>query len=228
MATVVHVLHESFHGMSSNGAQSSRPEGAAAARARVLCAFACICAVRACPRGGLREASSGRPVMARFGCGVSGRTCAREHITPASFCTNGRCTIPHGRRLRVHAHACMHSGHVPPTVFTRTHARADRPAQSWTDAQPTHVRPAAAFAVCFRPRGLAMSQSADARGRSAFGTAARMRASENSAATCSATAPPWHNATPVRPEGKRSESAQWRGAVCSAEGRDSEASANRH
>ena len=64
MATVVHVLHESFHGMSSNGAQSSRAEVRLPQRARVYCVgcvhlrsarvratvFTCVC-VHACVGG---------------------------------------------------------------------------------------------------------------------------------------------------------------------------------
>ena len=51
MATVVHVLHESFHGMSSNGAQSSRPEGAAAARACSVCVCVHLRSARVPARG---------------------------------------------------------------------------------------------------------------------------------------------------------------------------------
>jgi hypothetical protein len=109
-----------------------------------------------------------------------------------------------------HVRAYIHTGHVTPTVFARTHC-ADRPdprdEMDHSRAQPAHgrrqLRP---LYVRFGRRGQAgwvcrrgpmQQRGAGVRRSTQRGW---MRASENSAATCSATAPPCHNATPVRTE----------------------------
>jgi hypothetical protein len=144
--------------------------------------------------------------MARFGCGVSGRTCAREHITPASFYTTGSCTIPQSPRLRMCAHTLTPGMSRPPLSHARIVQTGQTRAMRWT----TRVRnPPTGDANCVRCMcalgaegslaGYVVAGRCSSEGR-VFGAAARMHASENSAATCSATAPPCHNATPVRTE----------------------------
>jgi hypothetical protein len=147
--------------------------------------------------------------MARFGCGVSGRTCAREHITPASFYTTGSCTIPQSPRLRMCAHTFTPGMSRPPLSHARIvqtgqdprdemdHSRA-QPAHGRRQLRPLYVRfgrRGQAGWVC--RRGPMQQRGAGVRRSTQRGW---MRASENSAATCSATAPPCHNATPVRTE----------------------------
>jgi hypothetical protein len=70
--------------------------------------------------------------MARFGCGVSGRTCAREHITPASFYTTGSCTIPQSPRLRMCARTFTPGMSRPPFSHARIVQTGQTRAMRWT------------------------------------------------------------------------------------------------
>jgi hypothetical protein len=163
--------------MSSNGAQSSRPEVRLRQRARVYCVG---CVHLRSARVPARGAEIG--IQWAYIHGTLWLRRQRQNVRTRAYHSS---EFLHDRQLHnppespnAHVRAYIHTGHVTPTVFARTHC-ADRPdprdEMDHSRAQPTHVRrQLRPLYVRFGPRGQAgwvcRSGPMQQRGR-AFGAA---------------------------------------------------------